>query len=50
MVTDKDMVTSRPLILAAGDCWQKSLRQVSTSVGDGAQAASTAERLLALQE
>lgn len=49
VVTDENMVTSRPLILAAGDCRAKSLRQVATAVGDGAQAASTAERLLVLQ-
>jgi thioredoxin reductase (NADPH) len=49
VVTDEYMATSRPLILAAGDCRAKSLRQVSTAVGDGAQAASAVERLLALQ-
>jgi thioredoxin reductase (NADPH) len=49
VVTDMSMTTSQPLILAAGDCRAKSLRQVSTAVGDGAQAASTAEKLLVLQ-
>ena len=48
VVTDRTMKTSQPRILAAGDCLQKSLRQVSTAVGDGALAASTAERILAL--
>jgi len=49
VVTDGNMATSHRLILAAGDCRAKSLRQVSTAVGDGAQAAATVERLLALQ-
>ncbi len=49
VVTDRTMKTSQPRILAAGDCLQKSLRQVSTAVGDGALAASTAERILALE-
>lgn len=50
VVTDGTMKTSQPQILAAGDCRQKSLRQVSTAVGDGALAASTAERILALED
>jgi thioredoxin reductase (NADPH) len=49
VMTDESLKTSHPLIVACGDCRRKSLRQVSTAVGDGAQAASTAERLLALQ-
>jgi thioredoxin reductase (NADPH) len=49
VVTDRTMKTSQPRILAAGDCLQKSLRQASTAVGDGALAASTAERILALE-
>jgi thioredoxin reductase (NADPH) len=48
VVADATMKTSQPRILACGDCRQKSLRQVSTAVGDGALAASTAERILAL--
>jgi len=46
VVTDQEMKTSQELILACGDCRHKSLRQVSTAVGDGALAASTAERLV----
>jgi thioredoxin reductase (NADPH) len=49
VVTDQEMKTSQGLILACGDCRHKSLRQVSTAVGDGALAASTAERLVATQ-
>ena len=49
VIADRTLKTSQPRILAAGDCLQKSLRQVSTAVGDGALAASTAERILALE-
>jgi thioredoxin reductase (NADPH) len=49
VITDGSMKTSQSRILAAGDCRLKSFRQVSTAVGDGALAASTAERLLALE-
>jgi thioredoxin reductase (NADPH) len=33
-------------VLAAGDCRVKTLRQVSTAVGDGATAAFVAQRYL----
>jgi thioredoxin reductase (NADPH) len=42
--TDQEMRTDRKGLLAAGDCRVKSLRQVSTAVGDGATAAFTAYR------
>lgn len=44
IVTDDHMRTSRPGVLAAGDCRAKVLRQVSTAVGDGATAAFVAQR------
>jgi thioredoxin reductase (NADPH) len=49
VVADRTLKTNQPRILAGGDCRQKSLRQVSTAVGDGALAAFTVERLLALE-
>ena len=42
VLTDQDMKTNVRGLLAAGDCRVKSLRQVSTAVGDGATAAFTA--------
>jgi thioredoxin reductase (NADPH) len=44
--TDEHLATSVPGIFAAGDVRQKLLRQISTSVGDGAAAAFAAERYL----
>lgn len=46
ILTDENMATSVPGIFAAGDVRQKSLRQVSTAVGDGATAAFAVERYL----
>ena len=46
VVTDQDMKTSCRGLLAAGDCRVKSLRQVSTAVGDGATAAFTAYKFI----
>lgn len=40
--TDAEMKTSAEGIFAAGDCIQKTLRQVVTAAGDGAVAADTA--------
>lgn len=42
----EDMSTKTPGLFVAGDVRQKSLRQVATAVGDGAQAASTCEHYL----
>lgn len=47
VVTDDELHTSVPGVLAAGDCRRKMLRQVATAVGDGAVAASSAEKYLA---
>lgn len=44
--TDEEMKTNVPGVLAAGDCRAKTLRQVSTAVGDGATAAFVAYRYL----
>jgi thioredoxin reductase (NADPH) len=44
--TDVDMGTSIPGLFAAGDVRSKSVRQISTAVGDGAVAALAAERYL----
>lgn len=44
IVTNEDMETNVPGIFAAGDVRKKTLRQVSTSVGDGAVAGYMAER------
>jgi thioredoxin reductase (NADPH) len=46
IVTDQNCATTLPGIFAAGDVRQKSLRQISTAVGDGALAASAAERYI----
>ena len=46
IVTQPDMSTKTPGLYVAGDVRQKSLRQVSTAVGDGATAAFAAEGYL----
>jgi thioredoxin reductase (NADPH) len=46
IVTDDRMETSERGVFAAGDVRSKLLRQVTTAVGDGAQAAFSAQRYL----
>jgi len=46
IVTDQDCATSVAGIFAAGDCRKKGLRQITTAVGDGALAATAAERYI----
>jgi thioredoxin reductase (NADPH) len=46
IITDETMATSVPGIFAAGDVRAKSLRQISTAVGDGATAAYSAQQYL----
>lgn len=46
IITDEEMRTSTPGLLAAGDVRKKSLRQVVTAVADGAVAAVSAEKYL----
>jgi len=46
ILTDENCETSVKGIFAAGDCRKKLLRQISTSVGDGATAAFAAEKYL----
>jgi thioredoxin reductase (NADPH) len=46
IVTNENCETSVKGIFAAGDCRKKLLRQISTSVGDGATAAFAAEKYL----
>lgn len=46
VITNQDMETSQKGIFAAGDIRAKSLRQISTAVGDGAIAAYSAIRYL----
>lgn len=46
IVTNENCETSIQGIFAAGDCRRKLLRQISTSVGDGATAAFAAEKYL----
>ena len=46
IITDQDMRTSVEGVFAAGDVRSKSLRQISTAVGDGAIAGFSASRYL----
>lgn len=46
IITNENCETSVKGIFAAGDCRKKLLRQISTSVGDGATAAFAAEKFL----
>ena len=46
VITDEKMETSIPGVFAAGDIRSKVLRQISTAVGDGANAAFFAERFI----
>jgi thioredoxin reductase (NADPH) len=46
VITAEDMTTKTPGLMVAGDIRVKSLRQVATAVGDGANAAWSAERYL----
>jgi len=46
IVTDREMATNIPGVFAAGDCTNKTLRQISTAVGEGAAAAFSAEKYL----
>jgi len=46
IITDRNMVCSRPGVFAAGDVRSKNLRQISTAVGDGALAAFSAQQYL----
>jgi len=46
IITDDEMRTSVPGLFAAGDIRAKSLRQISTAVGDGAIAAHSAQLYL----
>ena len=50
IVTDENMKTSVKRVFAAGDCRLKVLRQVTTAVGDGAQAAFSAVQYLSSGE
>lgn len=50
IVTNEDMETDQIGIFAAGDVRSKTLRQVSTCVGDGAVAGFMAERFIAERE
>jgi len=46
VLTNNDMETSVPGVFAAGDIRSKSLRQVSTAVGEGATAAFASEKYI----
>jgi thioredoxin reductase (NADPH) len=46
IIADHECATSVDGIYAAGDVRQKTLRQISTAVGDGALAATAAERYI----
>lgn len=50
ILTNEDMETSRSGVFAAGDCREKTLRQVATAVGDGAVAGYMAEKYVEEQE
>ena len=42
IITDENMKTNIPGVFAAGDCRQKTLRQIVTATGDGAIASLSA--------
>lgn len=46
VITDEELATRTPGLFAAGDARRKSLRQISTAVGDGALAAVNLERFI----
>lgn len=46
IIASREMETNLPGVFAAGDVTNKSLRQISSAVGEGAIAASSAERYL----
>jgi len=46
IIVNKEMETNVPGIYAAGDVVSKNLRQISSSVGEGATAAFNAEKYL----
>lgn len=46
IMTDENMLTSRPAIFAAGDCRRKLFRQAVTAAADGAVAALSAQRYI----
>jgi thioredoxin reductase (NADPH) len=46
IVTTEALATKTPGLYAAGDCRSKTLRQISTAVGDGALAAVSLERFI----
>ncbi len=50
IITDQNCATSVAGIFAAGDVRSKGLRQIATAVGDGALAASAAEKYIEVQE
>ncbi|KPJ59868.1 MAG: thioredoxin reductase [Latescibacteria bacterium DG_63] len=50
VITDEEMRTSTKGLFAAGDVRKKSLRQISTAVGDGAVAAMSVVRFLEERE
>jgi thioredoxin reductase (NADPH) len=46
IITDPEMACSRAGVFAAGDVRVKTLRQITTAVGDGATAAYSAQHYL----
>lgn len=46
LITDENMATSAPGVFAAGDVRSKPLKQIATAVGDGAIAATAAEKYI----